>query len=448
MDLPQRCTSPDHGPVIPVAYRELLRRADVRSLLGVAMIARIPHTAAGMVLMYHVVDSLDRSYGEAGAVVAAFTLGIGIGAPWRGRLVDRVGLRRALMPSIIGEVIVWPLAGVVPFLWLFPVAFIGGLLALPIFSVVRKALSIMVEPRARRTAYALDSVGTELLFMVGPALGLWCSHQVGTAPVLAVIGLATSAAGVLLWRHNPVLTRVAAPRPEPVEDAGPVSTMITSAPTATALSSNAAPDASTDAGGPDAVSSEASSTEHGPWMSTGVAVILALSAAAALALSGTEVSIVAELRELDHEGVLGTAIAAWCAASAVGGFIYGAVHRSISPTMLVLLLGILTAPLVLARSVPTLIALLVVAGLLCAPATAATTEALTRHVPEARRGEAMGWQGTAFTTGSAIGAPIAGMVIDWLGPSSGFGSVAVLAVLVAAVGGLVQRRSGVGMGQH
>lgn len=419
---------------MPTTYRDLLRRADIRRLIVVGMVSRIPHAAAGLVLTFHIVETLGRSYGQAGAVVAAYTIGIGIGAPWRGRRIDRVGLRPALVPSIAVQAVVWPLVGLLPYLLLFPVVLLGGMFALPIFSVVRKALSVMVTPTGRRTAFALDSVCVEIVFMVAPAVGAWLAMEVGSTPVLVGIGIATVASGSLLWWFDPPMDSARAGAP--VEDAGPVE--------------RPDPDAETPRSpyGPPPVERVDPSREAGPvptdhrwhgWMSADVVVVLLVSVAAAIALAGTDVGILAQVRELDATGYLGVSYAVWCASSAVGGLLYGAQHRSISPIVLVLILGVATVPLILVTSTTSLLVLLVVAGFACAPVMAATADTLARLVPEARRGEAMGWQGSAFTAGSALGSPIAGLAIDRFGAAGGFGAVALIAVLVAVVGAIVHR---------
>jgi predicted MFS family arabinose efflux permease len=75
-----------------------------------------------------------------------------------------------------------------------------------------------------------------------------------------------------------------------------------------------------------------------------------------------------------------------------------------------------------------------VAGLLCAPTITATVDQLSRVVPDAARGEAIGWHGSAMTAGSALGAPVAGVAIDQWGWAGGFVSVALVGLAVA-VGG-------------
>ena len=139
-------------------YRDLLRIRSVRTLLIVGMIARFPHSAAGVLLTLHVVQTLDRGYAEAGAVAAVVTIGIAVGAPWRGRRIDSAGLRRALIPSVVAEAVIWSVAPHLPYPWLLVAALVGGLFTLPAFSVIRQALGVLVEGDRRRTAFTLDAI--------------------------------------------------------------------------------------------------------------------------------------------------------------------------------------------------------------------------------------------------------------------------------------------------
>ena len=88
----------------------------------------------------------------------------------------------------------------------------------------------------------------------------------------------------------------------------------------------------------------------------------------------------------------------------------------------------------LAPSVWPLAALAFVSGLPCAPTIIATVDQVSRIVPEAARGEAMGWHGSFMTAGSALGAPAAGVAIDHWGWGAGFVSVSLVGLGVAVVG--------------
>lgn len=363
------------------------------------MLARLPHTAAGLILTLHVVQDLGRNYGAAGLVVAATTLGMAVGAPWRGRLVDRIGLRRALIPSIIGEAILWPLAASVSYEWLLPVAFVAGTLNLPIFSVVRQCLSVLVKPDQRRTAFSIDGITTELSFIVGPASAIYLATRTSTPFTLTLIGVLGAAAGLLLFWFNP-------------------------------------PTRSTYAGPEVTIGIVESQFE---WLTPAILAVFAISVGATFTLNGTDVGILALLRSKEAVGSLGIVFFFWCAASIVGGLIYGSMRRPIEPMLILFVMGLLTIPVGLADSVWSLSLLVIPSGMLCTPLMAATGERISRLVREERRGEAMGWQGTSFTIGAAIGAPLTGVAIDNFGPGGGFVFVGVVATLLALAGLIATR---------
>ncbi|WP_156094022.1 hypothetical protein [Lentzea aerocolonigenes] len=72
----------------------------VRSLALLMFFARMPPAATGVILTLHVAVTLDQGYGAAGLVGAAGTIGMGLGAPMMGRLVDERGLRAMLRVSV------------------------------------------------------------------------------------------------------------------------------------------------------------------------------------------------------------------------------------------------------------------------------------------------------------------------------------------------------------
>lgn len=411
-------------------YKELLGVPQVRRLLLVAMLARFPHSAAGVLLTLHVVGTLQRGYGAAGAVAAAITVGIAVGAPWRGRRVDSSGLRAALVPSVIAEAVIWCTAPFLPYELLVPVAVLGGLFALPIFSVVRQSLGVMVSAEQRRTAYALDSVGTEITFMVGPAAGVVLATALPSTVGLILIGVSSSLAGVFLMWFNPP-TRTGHRGSFVHEGADDVECMEEIAPAEAKASSSYA--------GANAVArlfGRARSNFH--WITPAIIAVLGAAAGSGLVLSGTDVGIVALLREGDHVKELGLVFLFWCAASVVGGLVYGALHRPISPLLLLAAMGALTVPMGFAHDTWWLALLSVPPGLLCAPTLSAATESVASLVAEERRGEAMGWYGSALTAGSALGSPLAGVAIDMVGPWAGFALVGVLAVLLCTAGWTVR----------
>lgn len=391
-------------------YRRVLTVPGVLGLQVLATLARIPAASAGLVLTLQVVGPLGRSYAQAGIVAAAVTLGGAVGAPWRGRAVDRFGLRLAVMPSIVVEAVVWGLAPHVSYSVLIVLALIGGLLGLPIFSVVRQSLTALVPVEQRRTALALDSVTTELSFIVGPATIVVLATQVSTTVAMWTVGACMVAAGIALVARNPPtrsaadLQSVADSTAEPVRDRH----LLASRP---------------------------------------LVAVLVITTAATIVLSGTDIGVVATLRALDQTTLIGIAMVAWCSGSVVGGLVYGGLHRAIAPWALLLGLCLLTIVVGLARQPWQLAVLLIPAGALVAPLITSTVEGVTRVVPERRRGEAMGWHGSALTIGVAADSPLCGALIDATTPWFGFVAVGALGVVMALGCGAVaylarQRRPG------
>jgi MFS family permease len=168
-----------------------------------------------------------------------------------------------------------------------------------------------------------------------------------------------------------------------------------------------------------------------------VLVILAAASAAALILNGTDVGIIAALEGWDQEQAVGWMVALWCVGSVIGGLVYGAGRHELHPLALVALLGLCTLPAALASTQTQLAVAVIIAGLPCAASLSSINAALVRMVPEHRRGEVMGWSGTANTVGAALGAPVCGAVIDRLGPQSGFAVAGGVGLVLAAAGLLV-----------
>lgn len=375
------------------AYRDVLRLPGVLRLYLVALVARVPHATTGVVLTLHVVTALDEGYGRAGVVAAAMTVGVAIGAPWRGRLVDRVGLRRAVLPSVVVESLVWLAAPHLTYLPLAAAAFVAGVFLVPVFSVARQSLAVMVPPAQQKAAFALDSVLTEVTFMLGPVLGVLLVTQGSSTLALTVVGVATVGAGLLLlWADPP--TRSAPGVEVPAAPGGRV-------------------------------------------LSAHLLVVLLAAAAASFVLMGTDVSLVASLTDAGRAGDVGWMIALWAGGSAVGGLVHGASARQPSPLLLVAVLALATLPAAFVSGPVALAVAVFLAGVPCAPALASINATLVRLVPERRRGEVMGWSGTMQTVGNALGAPLCGAVIDRAGASGGFLTAAVVGGAVAGAGLLV-----------
>lgn len=407
------------------AYRPVLANRDTRGALLLGFFIRVPMWAGAVILTLHVVSSLGRSYGEAGLVTAASTIAVAISGPWRGRLLDRIGLRRTVGPSLLVQVVCWSIAPWVDYAPLIGFAALAGLFVVPTFSILRQVIIRSVPAEQRRTALSLDSSATELSFMVGPAIGVWLATTHDTGWALLICELTSVAAGFVLWLVNPPLTsETSTPATDDPGESARADAIATA---------EAGPSDEAEAARP------ARSRAVRGFITLPVAAVYLAAACSTLVLSGTDVSIVAALRGFDATASIGWVLALWGAGSLVGGLVYGAWHRSFSVFWLLGGLAALTLPVALAVGVPTFAVLVTLSGLLCAPTITATVEQLSRLVPERFRGEMMGWHGSAMTAGSALGAPLAGFAIDRGGWQSGFVVVSLLGVLIAG-GGLVAAR--------
>jgi predicted MFS family arabinose efflux permease len=385
-------------------YRQALAIPGLRSLLIISLIARLPATAASVTLTLHVVEDLGRGYAAAGMVGAAATIGASFGAPVMGRIIDRHGLRPVLLLTTVAELLFWSTAQALPYPFLLVAAVVGGFMALPVFSVVRQSIAALTPVDHRRAAYALDSMAVELSFMTGPALAVLMVTTTSARATMFAVGGGMVLAGLAMLVLNP-----------------PVRAHDDPAPTSTRLPRRS-------------------------WLTTRMVVVLAVTMATTVVLGGTDVAVVAVLRESGQLQWTGAVLAIWGGYSMLGGFAYGTLHRPVSPVALLALLAAFTIPVGLGGGSWWLLALaLLPAGALCAPTLTATADAMSRLAPAGARGEAMGLHNSSLTVGIAVGAPLAGAVMDGSAPAWGFaatGGLAILVVLVALPAELRHRRAG------
>jgi predicted MFS family arabinose efflux permease len=374
-------------------YRETLALRGIRSLLAMATLARIPITAGTVTLTLHVTLDLHLGYGAAGLVGAAFTVGSSLGAPVMGRITDRKGLRPVLVLTTLAEVTFWTAAQAMPYWALLIAALFGGFLTLPAFSVARQSIAALAPESHRLPAFALDSITTELSFMAGPALGVLISTTAGPRVAMLAVGGGILLSGIGLYLLNPPIRG---------KDETPISA--------------------------------GERVPRNTWLKPRLVAVLAISSAATLVLSGTDVAVVAVLQNSGEVEWTGAVLGLWAAYSLLGGFSYGTVKQGLPPLVLFAPMALLTIPVGLAGGHWWLLALLLLpAGALCAPTITATADAVSRLTPASARGEAMGLHNSSLTVGVALGAPLAGVVMDTWSPAWGFTAVGGVGLAVAAL---------------
>ena len=241
-----------------------------------------------VLLTVHVVTTLGESYAAAGALSAAATIAIAVSGPWRGRLLDRLGLRRVVLPSLCVALVCWSIAPFVGYRPLLVLAVVAGVFVIPTFSITRQAVIASVGEADRRTAISLDSAAVELSFMIAPAIAVWAAAQWSTSWVLFATQMLGVLGGVALWVVDPPL------RGEGETRVGEVRVPIRT------------------------------------WFGLPFLAVCLAGLAATLVLSGSDIGIVATMRGFDAVAQIGLVLALWGLGSLVGGLLYGAMARPIS----------------------------------------------------------------------------------------------------------------------
>ena len=378
-------------------FAEVLRAPHVTPLLVAVVLARLPIGLNGLAVLLYVRETRD-SFAIAGAVVGGLSLGAGISAPVLGRAIDRLGARRVLVPSALGHAAA--LAALylaaeadAPGAALVACGFAAGF-ALPPTSAVLRGLWPQLLGDSRDllpTAFALDTVMIEFVFIVGPLVAGVLAATVGPEVALGVSAVC-GVAGTFGFLRGPV-------RDEP--------------------------------------SGERPAGRFGALASPGIRTLVASMLPVGAAFGALEVSLPAFADSEGEAALGGVLIAVWSAGSLVGGLLYGArarrrpleqVHLALALALPFGLLPILAAP-----SVAVMAVLVIPAGLCIAPLIATRNELVGNVAVAGARTESYTWPVTALVGGISLGSALAG----WLVESGGWQEGALLGCGAAALGALV-----------
>lgn len=387
-------------------YRRILSVPGAALFSLTALVARLPISMVGLGIVL-LVESTTGSYGVAGAVSAAYMVTNAVLAIIQGRLLDVLGQARVvgLTSIVFGAAMVtfivalqadWPLAAA------YVAAAVAGGSLPQIGSCVRARWSYVLDEAAdKQTAFALEAVADEVVFIIGPIL-----VTVLATTVHPVAGLATAVvAGV-----GGSLGFAAQRRTEP-----PVH------------------------------------RDHGgsgvrppmPWRT--VLPVAVLSAALGILFGGAEVTTVAFAEEHGTEAYAGGLLALWALGSLVAGAVTGAISWQSRPATRVrwgaFAMACTMAPLYFVDSVLLMGAVLLAGGLAIAPTLVAALSLIEQAVPSARLTEGMAIVQTGLVAGVAPGAMISGFVIDHRGASAAY-LVALAAGGVAALAAQALPRRG------
>ena len=181
-------------------YRELLRVPGLRPLMLAVSLGRLPY---GMNILAEILllRAAGFDYAVVGVVTAASGLSVGLAAPVMGRVIDRVGQTKVLLTAAVYTAIsgtafviaVLEGAGATPVTIL---AFLMGLIVPPVSPSLRALLPGIVGRERLDTAFALDALLLELVFITGPLLAAGLATAI-SPEVAFLTGVALQAAGGL-----------------------------------------------------------------------------------------------------------------------------------------------------------------------------------------------------------------------------------------------------------
>jgi hypothetical protein len=366
------------------SYLAVLRLPHARPLLLASLVGRLSG-ATGPLSVVLFVQARTGSLALAGAASAAIALASGLLAPVRGRLVDRYGQRRCLPPmaaafaaALVGMVAVTR-PGPAAVTATVGLAAAAGATAPPLGPSMRVLwLSLVGQGPRLQTAYALDAVLDELLFVAGPLLagGLATLYQ-PAAGVLVTAGLAV--AGTLGFVASPVSRGHAGSGAAPAGRAGWAGAL------------------------------------RGPGMRT---LVLSLAGVGA-AIGILEIGLVGAAREAGSAEAASLLLAAWAAASAAGGLWYGSRTWRRSPGQrylaLLALLVLACAPMAATGSLLALGAVVALFGLVLAPLESSAYVLAAELAPPGTLTESGTWMTTAINVTGAAGLAVAGALADRAG---------------------------------
>jgi MFS family permease len=374
------------------AYRELLHNAEVRAVSFAVLLSGVGGGAVPLALVL-LVREQTGSFAAAGAVVGALGLAIGVFNPIRGRLVDTKGQRKTLTPLALVHVCCLALlvalaVGGAPTWTLVATAVIAGAAPAPLMSSLRALWRDLVPEPRLQTAYALQAVLTEILFVTSPLLAAFLV-AVFSAQVAVLVLIVIEFAGVVAFTATPASRSW---RSE-ARDAGRL----------------------------------------GALESRGMRTLVLASLPFGMVFGALDVAAPAFADLHGAAESAGIALAGLALGSMVGGLIYGS--RSWPwdlPARYLALLGALAGMVALAAlspGLPLFVLLLAVAGLVVAPATTIIYTLLDRVAPRGTATEATTWMILGYAVGGAIGAALAGLAVERWGATRG--------ILVASAGALL-----------
>ena len=378
----------------------ILSASGARALLGSSILARLPLAMFSIALLVNA-QHLTGSFAVAGAVSGAYAIAGAVSAPLLGRLVDRCGQTTVLVAGAAVTAVMLVATGLAPSSTppavLVALAAAAGAATPPLSACVRTLLPGMVTDPSRLPAlFAFESTVLEVTFVLGPplALGVGAIWSTGAAPAFGGIVML---AATLAFAAQPASR----------------------------------------AWRPDAGASRRQSLR-----SPAILTLALIELATGAVFGATEVGVTAACKALGSTTAAGPLLGLWGFGSLLGGIaatrLGGGARRSAGLIVLLVALAVAHGALVFATGSALAIgAVILLAGGTIAPTAASIYAMVDRFAPAGTHTEAFSWALTAASTGEAVGAAVAGPLVQSAGAPAAFAFAAgagAVAVLIAVLG--------------
>jgi len=380
-----------------LVYRRVIHRPYVLRLLLGSFVGRIPVAMAAIAIPLALRDA-GADYAFIGSVAGAYALSSAIGSPLIGRVVDRIGQPRVLVPTGLLSAIGFLLIAVAPEQrWSVLLgAVVAGAAMPPLEPCLRVLWPDLVRREELESAYAMDSAAQELIFIVGP-LAVTASAAL-VAPIAALwVQIALTLGGVAVF--------VAADPPRrwrPEHDA----------------------------------------RRHwlGPLRHPGLAILLVAPAGVGYAIGTLNLLVIGYAERTPVPGGAPVLLALNATGALLGALAYGAFRWSMEPRRRILLLAcglaVSYSLLAIVPGLPLMVVLVVLTGVCLAPMLTVAFGLIGQLAPRGTTTEAFAWLVTLFTAGTSVGAAAVGPILDagdlhLAGANAGLGAAGCLLLVVA-----------------
>jgi len=377
-------------------YVSILRRPGTLRFSAAGFVTRLPMSMLGLGVVLFL-TLRGEPYAIAGTIAASGALASAAVSPFVSRYIDRLTQHRVLPVAALAAVLLQSaflvlVLGGAP-VWTWYVAFALGEAFVPnVGSLIRARWAYVLDDEAEvRTAFALESVLDEVVFVVGPILATvlavaWVSWG-AIAASIAVLAIGT------LWL---VPQRSTEPPPAGIEHRDGKAAM----------------------------------------RYAGVPLVFVVFVLAGGVFGSTEVSTTAFAAEHDIRSWTGLLLACYALGSGIAGLVLGTLHPRIAlPHQLrltVLAMAVVSLPFPFIRGPVVLGVLAFLSGLAVAPTLITGMALIERLVPATRLTEGLTVGIAGLTVGFATGTAVSGPLIDAHGASAGF-LVMVVCSMAAAV---------------